>query len=118
MKHKSSLNFGSEYKCPIREFHFTIKFLCVSLYGHSYNAHIITILAYIKLIVYESKKSSTGREVIKLFSCSTKLSTKFQLLIKTKIPVKADFFFALSLSDVVHVFIMLINFKMPAMFGI
>ena len=28
---------------------------------------------------------SPGPEVIKLFSCSTKLSTKFQLLIKTKI---------------------------------
>ena len=27
-----------------------------------------------------------GPEVIKLFSCSTQLSTKFQLLIKTKIP--------------------------------
>ena len=27
-------------------------------------------------------------EVIKLFSCSTQLSTKFQLLIKTKIPTK------------------------------
>ena len=28
---------------------------------------------------------SSGPEVIKLFSCSTQLSTKFQLLIKTKI---------------------------------
>ena len=27
-----------------------------------------------------------GPEVIKLFSCSTQLSTKFQLLMKTKIP--------------------------------
>ena len=27
-----------------------------------------------------------GPEVIKLYSCSTQLSTKFQLLIKTKIP--------------------------------
>ena len=29
--------------------------------------------------------SRSGPEVIKLFSCSTQLSTKFQLLIKTKI---------------------------------
>ena len=29
---------------------------------------------------------STGPEVIKFFSCSTQLSTNFQLLIKTKIP--------------------------------
>ena len=28
----------------------------------------------------------TGHEFIKLFSCSTQLSTKFQLLIETKIP--------------------------------
>ena len=31
-----------------------------------------------------------GPEVIKLFSCSTQLSTKFQLLIKTKIPKSKD----------------------------
>ena len=55
-----------------------------------------------------------GPEVIKLFSCSTQLSTKFQLLIKTKIPTN-DEFFALSLSDVV--FIML-NVKMPTIVGI
>ena len=30
--------------------------------------------------------SLPGPEVIKLFSCSTQLSTKFQLFIKTKIP--------------------------------
>ena len=50
--------------------------------------------------------SWSGSEVIKHFSCSTQLSTKFQLLIKTKIQTNA-----LSLSDVV--FIMLINVKMP-----
>ena len=48
-----------------------------------------------------------GLEVIKLFSYSTQLSTKFQLLIKTKILTK---FLVLSLSDVV--FIMLINVKL------
>ena len=31
-----------------------------------------------------------GTGVIKLFSCSTKLSTKFQLLIKTKIPTNEE----------------------------
>ena len=56
-----------------------------------------------------------GPRVIKLFSCSTQLSTKFQLLIKTKIPTKKKFL-ALSLSDVV--FIMLINVKMPTIVGI
>ena len=52
-------------------------------------------------------------EVIKLFSCSTQLSTKFQLLIKTKIPTNKENF---SLPDVV--FIMLINVKMPTIVGI
>ena len=50
-----------------------------------------------------------GPEVMKFFSCSTQLSTKFQLLIKTKIPTNEEV--SLSLSDVV--FIMLINVKMP-----
>ena len=51
-----------------------------------------------------------GPAVIKLFSCSTQLSMKFQLLIKTKIRQMKKFI-ALSLSDVV--FIMVINVKMP-----
>ena len=33
---------------------------------------------------------SPGPEVIKLFSCPTQLSTKFQLLIKTKIPTNKE----------------------------
>ena len=57
---------------------------------------------------------SSDPEVIKLFSCSTQLSTKFQLLIKAKILTKK--FLVLSLSDVV--FIMLINVKMPTTVGI
>ena len=32
----------------------------------------------------------TGPEVIKLFSCSIQLSSKFQLLIKTKIPTNKE----------------------------
>ena len=51
---------------------------------------------------------STGPEIIKLFSCSTQLSMKFQMLIKTIILTKK--FLALSLSDV---FIMQINVKIP-----
>ena len=57
-----------------------------------------------------------GPAVIKLFSCSTQLSTKFQLLIKTKILTTEEVIFALSLSDVV--FIMLIDVKMPTFVGI
>ena len=50
-----------------------------------------------------------GPEVIKLFSCSTQLRVKFQLLIKYRQLKKL-------LSDVV--FIMLINVKMPTFVGI
>ena len=57
----------------------------------------------------------TGPEVIKLFSCSTQLSTKFQLLTKIKYR-QMMIFLALSLSDVV--FVMLINVKMPTIVGI
>ena len=56
-----------------------------------------------------------GPEVIKLFSCSTQLSTKFQLLKKTKIPTNKKFL-ALSLSKVA--FIMLINVKTPTIVGV
>ena len=55
-----------------------------------------------------------GSEVIKLFSCSTQLSTKFQL--QKLIYRQLKEFLALSLSDVV--FIMLINVKMPTIVGI
>ena len=54
-------------------------------------------------------------KVIKLLSCSTQLSKKFQLLLKTKIPTNKEFL-ALSLSVVV--FIMLINVKTPTIVGI
>ena len=55
--------------------------------------------------------NSPGPEVIKLFSCSTQLTMKFELLIKSQIQ-----FIALSHSDVV--FIMLINVKMATITGI
>ena len=53
----------------------------------------------------------TGPEVIKLFSFSTQLSTKFQLLIKTKILTNEEVSCFKSL-------IMLINVKMPTIVGI
>ena len=60
-------------------------------------------------------QSGLGPKVIKLFSCSTQLSTKFQLLIGTKIPTNKEVS-CFNLSDVV--FIMLINVKMPTIVGI
>ena len=54
-----------------------------------------------------------GPEVIKLFSCSTQLSTKFQLLIKTKICTNKEV--SCFKSDVV--FIMLINAGMTTIVG-
>ena len=54
-----------------------------------------------------SLKENPGSEVIKLFTCSTQLSMKLQLLIKTNADFFLFFFFALKLSAVV--FILLIN---------
>ena len=53
-------------------------------------------------------------EVIKLFTCSTHLSTKFQQIIKTKLPTNTEV--SLRLSD--FVFIMPINVKMPTIVDI
>ena len=50
----------------------------------------------------------TGLEVTKLFSCSTQLSIKFQLLIKTEM-LRNKEFLAFKLPN--DVFIMLINVK-------
>ena len=58
----------------------------------------------------------TSLKVIKLFSCSTQISMKFQLLIKNKIIKKTIHVLAFKLLDVV--FIMLINAKMPTLVGI
>ena len=58
--------------------------------------------------------SGPGRKVLKVVSCSTQLSMKFQLLIKIKIQTNKEV--SLSLSDAV--FIMLINVKMPTIVGI
>ena len=55
-------------------------------------------------------------EVITLFSCSTQLSTKFQLLIKTIIPTYEEIS---RFKYLIYVpFIMLINVKMPRHFEI
>ena len=61
------------------------------------------------------RKERAGPEIIKLFSCSTQLSTKFQLLLKIKISSN-KVCLALRLSDVV--FIMCIYVKMPTIVGI
>ena len=59
-----------------------------------YYTHVLVIQMYgtselgVASVVYCINHSpcKPGPKVIKLFSCSTQLSTKFQLLIKTKIP--------------------------------
>ena len=58
----------------------------------------------------------SGPEVIKKNSCSTQLSTKFQLLIKTRIPTNEEVSSFKSLRC--RIFIMLINVKMPTLVGI
>ena len=58
----------------------------------------------------------SGPEVIKLFSCSTQLSTKFQLLIKTKIPTKKEVSCFKSLRCCI--FYHAKNVKMPTIVGI
>ena len=65
--------------------------------------------------VAAGSRERPGPEVIKLFSCSSQLNTKFQLLIKLKYQ-QIKKFLALSLSDVV--FIRLINVKMLRIVGI
>ena len=59
-----------------------------------------TRIKRVKYACLSSYLVSPGSEVIKLFSCSTQLSMKFQLLIKAKILTYEEFL-ALSLSDVV-----------------
>ena len=58
---------------------------------------------------------SAGPEVIKLLSCSTQLSMKFQMFIKSQM-LKIKTFLAFRCSNVV--FITLINIKMPTSVGI
>ena len=70
------------------------------VFHHEYQLHV--------MIAYEWASSP---QVIKLISCSIKLSKKFKLLTKKLTYRQIKKFLALSLSDVV--FIMLINVKMP-----
>ena len=65
-------------------------------------------LVFERLIHVVSSVKKPGPMVIKLFSCSTQLSTKFHLLIKTKIPT-IDAVSCFSSSDIV--FILQINVK-------
>ena len=63
---------------------------------------------FLEMGVWLNPGMITGPEVIKLFSCSTQLSTKFQLLINLKYQ-QIKKFLALCISDVV--FIMQIMLK-------
>ena len=65
--------------------------------------------------VYTMCLGLPGPKVIKLFTCSTEPSKKFQLLIKTKI-LRVTSFQWFKHSEVV--FIMLTNVKMPTIVGI
>ena len=62
-------------------------------------------------VVTDQMASSDLTRGYKTFSCSTQLSTKLQLLIKTKIPTNEE-----ALSDIV--FIRLIKVKRPTIVGI
>ena len=64
---------------------------------------------------FKTQKTDSWPGGYKLSSCSTQLSTKFQLLIKTKIPTNEQIL-ASSLSDAV--FIMLTKVKIPTIVGI
>ena len=76
---------------------------------------ILEHLPYIKMIfLFSQAKPMFRPEVIKLFSCSTQLSTKFEQLIKTKIPTNKE----VTCFKSHNVFIMLINVKMPTIVGI
>ena len=64
------------------------------------------------------KQNKPGPEVIIFFLCSTQASTKFQMLIKSKIVLYRQMKKSLALSLSGVVFIMLINVKMPTIVGI
>ena len=85
----------------------TIIYVFLTLFAKNILAKISEFTVYVQ--------EKTGREVTKLFSCSTQLSTKFELLIKLKYRQMKNVL-ALSLSDVV--FIMLIHVKMLTIVGI
>ena len=63
----------------------------------------------------KSWSDQPGPEGITLFSCSTQLSTKFQLLMKTKIPANEE---VCCFEFLRCCIIMLINDKMPIIVGI
>ena len=53
----------------------------------------IKVILDAKDLNIEHNNQISGPEVIKLFSCSSQLSTKFQLLIKTKKPTNKDVYY-------------------------
>ena len=59
-------------------------------------------------------RQQPGLEGIKLFSCSSQLSTKFQMLISIKISRNS----ASGSDKVIQLFFLLTNMKMPTIFGI
>ena len=90
-------------------------FFWYALLTKGLNNHLYFFLTLGNLPPSDCQSVESGPEVIKLFSCSTQLSTKFQLLKKIKCQ-QIKKFLALSLPDVV--FIMIINVKMPKIVGI
>ena len=77
----SGLSFMSIKICSVLFCFFTSRLLILS--------PAIAILATADNLS-KDKTSGLAPEVIKLFSCSSQLSTKFQLLIKTKIPTNEE----------------------------
>ena len=71
---------------------------------------IITLVSFLSI----SCICTPGPEVIKLFTCSTQLSTKFQVLIKTKIPTNEEVSCFKSLRCCIYH----VNVKMPTIVGI
>ena len=71
--------------------------------------HVVYLFILFNL-TYTGKNSfgTPGLEVIKLISCSTQLSMQFQLLIKTKM-LKNEIFFALKISDVVFIMLIIVG---------
>ena len=97
--------------------HSAVLLTCIKI-PHEFRAFVLSFFEW---------PLKTGLEIIKPFSCSTRLSMKFQLLLKNKIPKNEEVSYfkslrfclyqaILSLSD--FVFIKLINVKMSTIDGI
>ena len=77
-------------------FNFNICFGCLKERSHCLNetvllsTHNICLCSVIRKLKLRILNKRPGPEVIKLFPCSTQLSTKFQLLIKFKIQTSKE----------------------------